>query len=238
MSKPFQFKQFSVAQDRTAMQVGTDGVLLGAWAPVNHQPQSILDIGTGTGVIALMLAQRCDAGLIDALELDDNAYEQAAENFENSPWNDRLFCYHAHLYEFVTEIEDTYELIVCNPPYFEPGHSTGDSSRDQARYEEAMPFELLVAAAQGLLDPKGVFAVILPTDRVDDFQELAQQSGLFPFKITSVKGSPEKKPKRELIAFSFKKEAEIERKTLVIEHARHQYTEEYKALTSAFYLKM
>ena len=101
------------------MKIGTDGVLLGAWTPVDHNPLSILDIGTGTGVIALMLAQRCDAELVDALELDEDAYEQAVENFEASPWGDRLFCYHAHLYEFATEIEDTYDLITCNPPFFE-----------------------------------------------------------------------------------------------------------------------
>lgn len=237
MSKVFQFKQFSVAQDRTAMKIGTDGVLLGAWAPIDYEPQSILDIGTGTGIIALMLAQRSEVSMVDALELDDNAYEQAAENFENSPWNDRLLCYHAHLYEFVTEIEDQYDLIVCNPPYFETGSPTSSSSRDQARYEEAMPFELLVAAADRLLSPRGVFSVVLPIDRTDRFIKLASQGGLFPFKITDVKGTPKKNPKRSLITFS-KRECELNRENLVIEHARHEYTEEYKDLTGDFYLKM
>ena len=106
----FQFKQFSLEQDRCAMKIGTDGVLLGAWTPIANNPISILDIGTGTGIIALMLAQRSSAEQIDALEIDEDAYEQASDNFENSPWNDRLFCFHAGLDEFVEEPEDEYDL--------------------------------------------------------------------------------------------------------------------------------
>jgi tRNA1Val (adenine37-N6)-methyltransferase len=237
MPKPFHFKQFTIAQDRTAMQVGTDGVLLGAWVPIENEPQSILDIGTGTGVIAIMLAQRCDAQTIDAVELDDAAYEQATENFEDSPWGDRLFCYHAHLYEFVTEMDDTYDLVVCNPPFFENGQKTGDDARDQARFEEAMPFELLVSAAAKLLNPDGIFAVILPYSRKADFLALAEKAELFPLKITNVKGAPNKDFKRVLIAFS-KKEQIITEEELTIEKARHDYTNAYIALTKAFYLNI
>ena len=100
------------------MKIGTDGVLLGAWTSIEHNPNSILDIGTGTGVIALQLAQRSEAGLIDALEIDENAYEQAVENFESSPWNDRLFCYHISLNEFTNEVDDKYDLITSNPPFY------------------------------------------------------------------------------------------------------------------------
>jgi tRNA1Val (adenine37-N6)-methyltransferase len=100
------------------MKIGTDGVLLGAWTPIENNPISILDIGTGTGVIALMLSQRSTAEQIDALEIDSAAYEQAVDNFENSPWSDRLFCFHAGLDEFVEEPEDEYDLIVSNPPFY------------------------------------------------------------------------------------------------------------------------
>ena len=117
MNEPFKFKQFSVNQDRCAMKIGTDGVLLGAWTNIENNPESILDIGAGTGVISLMLAQRCFAEVMDAIEIDADAYEQCVENFELSPWGDRLYCYHAGLDEFVDEIEDQYELIVCNPPF-------------------------------------------------------------------------------------------------------------------------
>ncbi len=111
----FQFKQFTIQQDRCAMKVGTDGVLLGSWTPINNNTISILDIGSGTGIIALMLAQRSNAEQIDALEIDEEAYEQAVDNFENSPWSDRLFCFHAGLDEFIEEPEDEYDLIISNP---------------------------------------------------------------------------------------------------------------------------
>ena len=120
----FTFKQFAIEQDRCAMKIGTDGVLLGAWAPIDNHPFSILDIGTGTGIIALMLAQRSAAQQIDALEIDEAAYEQATDNFENSPWNDRLFCFHAGLDEFIEEPEDEYDLIVSNPPFYSEDYKT------------------------------------------------------------------------------------------------------------------
>jgi len=241
VSKPFKFKQFTVNQDRCAMKIGTDGVLLGAWAPVDQNPYSILDIGTGTGVIALMLAQRSDAEVVDALELDEDAYEQAVDNFEASPWGDRLFCYHAHLYEFATEIEDTYDLIVCNPPYFEGSTQLEEqqgSAREQARFEDAMPFELLVASVNQLLEETGVFCVIIPQMREEEFISLAAKANLYPFKITSIQGNPEVPAKRALIAFSRKPEASLQEDNLIIETARHQYTEAYQNLVRDFYLKM
>ncbi len=122
------------------MKIGTDGVLLGAWASLAHQPDSILDIGTGTGVIALMLAQRSPAMLIDALEIDEDAYEQAVENFEQSDWGDRLFCYHAAFDEFVEEMQDeeNYELIISNPPFYAEDYTSENSQRNQARFAEAV----------------------------------------------------------------------------------------------------
>ena len=111
---PFRFKQFNVAQSKSAMKVGTDGVLLGAWVRILDGVDSVLDVGTGTGLIALQIAQRCDSEIIDALEIESGAFEQAVENFENSPWSDRLFCYHASLQEFEMEMDERYDLIVCN----------------------------------------------------------------------------------------------------------------------------
>lgn len=233
----FQFKQFTIQQDRTAMKVGTDGVLLGAWAPVVHSPFSILDIGAGTGLIALMLAQRSHAEQIDALEIDEDAYEQCVENFEESPWADRLFCYHAGLDEFMEEPEDEYDLIISNPPFYTEDYTTGNEQRDKARFAEAMPFEDLVEAASMLLSEEGVFAVIIPYKEEEKFTALAKEEGLYPFKLTRVKGTPTTEIKRSLIAFS-RREQELITDELVIETARHQYTPEYTALTQDFYLKM
>ncbi|OXA92755.1 tRNA1(Val) (adenine(37)-N6)-methyltransferase [Flavobacterium hercynium] len=234
----FQFKQFSVAQDRCAMKVGTDGVLLGAWAPIHNNPFSVLDIGAGTGIIALMLAQRTNAEQIDALEIDEDAYEQAVENFENSPWGDRLFCFHAGLDEFIEEPEDEYDLIVSNPPFYAEDYKTENEQRDLARFQDAMPFEELVEAADLLLSENGIFAVILPYKEEEKFIALAKEFELYPTKITHVKGTPTSEIKRILMAFSRFEIPDIEVDELTIEIDRHIYTPEYIALTKDFYLKM
>jgi tRNA1Val (adenine37-N6)-methyltransferase len=233
----FQFKQFSVEQDKCAMKVGTDGVLLGAWAPLDNTPYSILDIGAGTGVIALMLAQRSNAEQIDALEIDDDAYEQAVNNFENSPWGDRLFCYHAGLDEFMEEPEDEYDLIISNPPFYTEDYTTGNEQRDKARFSASLPFEDLVEGASLLLSDEGIFCVIIPYKEEEKFLALAREFDLYPFKITHVKGTPDSEIKRSLLAFS-RDEKDTMTDNLVIETARHQYTDAYIALTGDFYLKM
>ncbi len=234
----FKFKQFSINQDKTAMKVGTDGVLLGAWTPTNHNPFSILDIGTGTGLIALMLAQRTAAEQIDALEIDEDAYEQAVDNFENAPWSDRLFCFHAGLDEFIEEPEDEYDLIVSNPPFYAEDYKTENEQRDLARFQEAMPFEELVEAADLLLSENGILAVIIPYKEESRFIALSEDFELFPIKITRVKGTPTSEIKRSLLAFSRHEIADILTDELVIETDRHLYTTEYISLTKDFYLKM
>jgi len=234
----FSFKQFSVEQDKAAMKIGTDGVLLGAWAPINEQTFSILDIGSGTGIIALMLAQRSDADQIDALEIDENAYEQAVENFENSPWSDRLFCYHAGLDEFMEEPEDEYDLVVSNPPFYTENYFSGDEQRDQARFTESLPFEDLIEAADLLLSENGVFAIIIPFKEEEKLIALAHDFDLFPMKITRVKGTSTTEIKRTLLAFSRNTTENFPVDELVIEIGRHEYTPEYINLTKDFYLKM
>ncbi|BDB52464.1 tRNA1(Val) (adenine(37)-N6)-methyltransferase [Flavobacterium ammonificans] len=237
MSK-FQFKQFSLEQDQCAMKIGTDGVLLGAWAPILHNPYSILDIGTGTGIIALMLAQRSNAAQIDALEIEENAYEQATDNFENSPWNDRLFCFHAGLDEFMEEPEDEYDLIVSNPPFYAEDYKTNDEQRDLARFQDALPFEDLIEVADLLLSENGILAVIIPYKEEERFLAIAKEFELYPIKITRVKGTPTTEIKRSLLAFKRFELPTLHSDELIIETARHQYTPEYIELTKEFYLKM
>ena len=237
MNKPFKFKQFTVNQNKCAMKIGTDAVLLGAWTSVNQQLFSILDIGAGSGIIALMLAQRSNAQLIDAIEIEDDAYEQCTDNFENSSWNDRMFCYHASLKEFAEEIDDKYDLIVSNPPFYSDDFKSKNEQRDLARFQDALPFEHLLESVFKLLSEIGIFSVIIPFKEEETFIDLASKASLFPNRILRVKGNSSSEIKRSLIEFSFAKN-EIKIDELIIETERHQYTQDYINLTKDYYLKM
>ncbi|MEW7277747.1 methyltransferase [Aquimarina sp. 2201CG1-2-11] len=238
MNAPFVFKQFTVEQDRCAMKIGTDGVLLGAWTPIPKETASILDIGAGTGIISLMAAQRSYAEVIDAIEIDTDAYEQTVENFESSPWGDRLFCYHASFQEFVAEIDEQYDLLISNPPFFAEDYKTSNKKRDMARFEDALPFEHLLAGATKLLSDHGNLALILPYKQEQRIVTLANQLKLYPEKITRVKGTPTSEIKRSLLFFGRHKEKSCEINELIIENSRHNYTDDYTLLTKDFYLKM
>ena len=243
----FTFKQFQVNQDRCAMKIGTDGVLLGAWTPLINNPYNVLDIGAGTGILSLMLAQRSNAEhtsqngelatQIDAIEIDEDAYEQCVENFEASPWGDKLFCFHAGLDEFVDEPEDEYDLIISNPPFYTDDYKSDNTSRDLARFEDALPFEELIEAAALLLSDNGIFSVIIPYKEEERFVSLCKELDLFPLKITRVKGTPTSEIKRCLLAFCRMEQTPLIDE-LVIEISRHNYTPEYIELTKEFYLKM
>ena len=244
LTKPFKFKEFTINQDQCAMKIGTDSVLLGAWASIEKIPLSVLDIGAGTGVLSLMLAQRCSAELIDAIEIDDNAFEQCVDNFEQSPWGDRLFCYHASLEEFIEEIEDKYDLIICNPPFYSEDYKTKSDQRDLARFQDAMPFEHLLKSVSKLLSENGIFSVVIPYKEEAGLISLASNFNIYPNNILHVKGNPTSNIKRSLVEFSFRavpagrQESAIKIDELIIEIARHQYTEAYKSLTKDFYLKL
>lgn len=239
--KPFQFKEFTIHQDKAAMKIGTDAVLLGAWCTVNFYPDTILDIGSGTGVLALMLAQRTDAMTIDAIEIEENAYEQSVENFEQSDWGDRLFCYHASLQEFADEMqeeEETYDLIVSNPPFYNSGYLSEDESRNKARFaDSSLSFESLLRGVSQILNSDGIFSVVIPFEVEKDFMQLADSFNLHANRICRVKGNEKSETKRSLIEFSFT-EKEIQEEELIIEKERHQYTDAYINLTKDFYLKM
>ena len=235
---PFTFKQFTIEQNDCAMKVGTDGVLLGAWSPIPKNIFSTLDIGAGTGVLSLMLAQRSNAEQIDAIEIDEKAYEQCVENFENSKWAGRLFCYHAGLDEFLEEMEDeSFDLIISNPPFYTDDYKSENKSRDLARFEDALPFDELIESVANLLSEFGIFSVIIPFKEEEKFIALAKEFQLFPFKITHVKGTPTSEIKRSLLAFTWDEQITITDE-LLIEIARHEYTPEYIELTKEFYLKM
>ena len=237
MNKPFKFKQFSIKQDKCAMKVGTDSVLLGAWTSIVNHPDTILDIGSGTGILALMLAQRSSAETIEALEINEDAYEQCVENFEASPWADRLFCYHAGLDEFVEELEELYQLIVCNPPFYSETVSSGSTARDTARQNKALPFTELAEGVSHLLAPEGLFAIIIPYKEEAEFVKIASNFALYPTRILRVRGNRSSEVKRSLIELR-RQPVALREEALTIEEKRHVYTPEYRNLTKDFYLKM
>ena len=237
MYKYFQFKQFIIQQDKTAMKVGTDGVLLGSWVKISAKAERILDIGTGTGLIALMMGQRSTAKVVDAVELNEAAYQQAVENFKESNWSERLSCHHSSFQEFSNEMEGNYDLIVSNPPFHISTQKTVLEDRAMARHSDNLPFiELLLGVAK-LLNKKGSCAFIIPFSEQDNFIVLAEKQGLFPSRIMHVKGNNESPIKRSLLQFSFVKK-EMLKKELVIENSRHIYTKDYIELVKDFYLKM
>jgi len=234
----FNFKQFTVQQDKCAMKIGTDGVLLGAWCPIDNNPFSVLDIGAGTGILSLMLAQRSHAKQIDALEIDVDAYEQCVDNFEKSPWSDRLFCFHASLDEFIAEPEDEYDLIISNPPFYSENYKTSNFYRDLARFQDALPFEDLIEAVDLLLSENGIFALIIPYKEEERFIDLCAEVELYPVKVTRVKGSNTTPIVRSLLAFKRYELSVLTADEMVIEIYRHEYTDDYIQLTKEFYLKM
>jgi tRNA1Val (adenine37-N6)-methyltransferase len=233
----FAFKKFTIHQEKCAMKVGTDAVLLGAWAKT-YGVRHALDIGTGTGVIALMIAQKCGAQ-IDAIDVDKISCEEANVNVKGSAWSDRIHVQHISLQDFIRIADGKYELIVTNPPYFIDSLHSSEESRNKARHTVLLPFVDLIHGVKKLLAKEGKFYVILPTKEGEHFRQLAEENGLHLRRITKVKTTPEKTEKRVLMQFGFMPKEKLTESELVIEKDNlnaHHYTEEYKELTKEFYL--
>ena len=222
------------------MKVGTDGILLGAWAGV-IAPSRILDVGSGTGLIALMLAQRFPEAIIDAVEVDESACQQSSENFRASPWCHRINACAGRIQQFPTEQNSTspYSLIVSNPPWFRDSLKSGETARDRARHMEALSSEDLLAVVLRLLTDHGQFATILPTADGLRFIDLASYAGLKCCRRCDVYPKPDKPSKRLLLEF-VRDEAHdpLVPQSLVVEtDQRHDYTQEFRILTKEFYLR-
>ena len=230
----FAFKQFTVRHDRCAMKVGTDGVLLGAWTDLSHS-RRILDIGTGTGLIALMLAQRCMDARITAIDLDSAAVEQAQENIQASPWKDRIEALKQDICTY--HPNGTFDTIVSNPPYFIDSLKCPDGQRSTARHTDTLDADRLIGKVSELLTSDGRFSIILPAEQTEDLIRVAGEKGLHPSRQTWVITRPGLSPKRILMEFR-KIPVTLQPDELVIELERHVYSEEYIALTQEFYLKM
>lgn len=215
------------------MKIGTDGVLLGAWATAEN-PQKILDIGIGTGLILLMLAQRFPKAQLTGIEIDKNAFEESKFNIYQSKFQNRCEVFHSSLQEFNSV--EKFDLIVSNPPFFDWTHKE-DSSRNTARQHADLNFEELIFHAKKLLSSNGKMAVIIPFESENEFIQLASNFNLFPNKIMRVKGNENTPIKRSLLLFS-RDNSKVETDELIIEISRNVYTEDYISLTKDFYLKM
>ena len=232
--KIFRFKQFAVVNDRTAMKVGTDGVLLGAWCPVDGA-RRVLDVGTGCGVIALMIAQRNAGAVIDGIDIDNDAVDEATLNFKASPWGERLTAIEGDF----NELQPTapYDLIVSNPPYFTNGVLPTGDARTQARHTGTLSYDQLIRGAVRLLSTDGTLAIITPTDAEGDIIQAATFAALPVRQLVRVIPVEGAAPKRTLWLLS-RRAMTYREDSLTIAHRDGTFTSDYIALTSPFYLKM
>jgi len=231
----FVFKKFSIHQHKSAHKVGTDAVLIGSWANVANA-KTILDIGTGTGIISLMAAQKSNAQ-IDAIDIEQGSYEQAIENVEHSIWPERIKVYWTSLQDYAVSANKKYDAIITNPPYFVDSSKAPDEERNHARHTDTLTFSDLILGVKKLLNDKGMFYIILPTKEAHDFTALAEKNNFHLVKLLRVKTkSTNDVEKRHIMLFKFTPEAFSEETISIENEGRHNYTEEYKQLTGEFYL--
>lgn len=231
----FHFKQFGISHEKASAKVGTDGVLLGAWSEIPSNCKKILDIGSGSGLIALMLAQRTsiENSEIMAIEIEKEAFNESNFNFSNSPWHDRLNPKNIDFNLFKTT--ELFDLIVCNPPFYTSTQHSDRKTRALARNNEFLPFTKLLPRVNEILKTNGLFSLIFPFSEETNIINLAEEIGLYPKKITNVKGNILTPYKRSLICFS-KTISSITKDELIIEKSRNIYTQDYINLTKDFYL--
>lgn len=229
----FAFKRFSVRQEGAAMKVGTDGVLIGAWAHIPEKCSRILDIGTGTGLIALMSAQRSPEASVVGVEIDASSAEQARANVENSEWSDRIEIVHGDIADY--EPGAKFDLIISNPPFYNGTLTCPDSERTLARHTVSLDFKGLMASVGRLIAPDGRFSVIIPTEAVG---AMVAAGSLHLVRRCDVRTKPSKPPKRTMLEFSPKFSGAAIAEELTICDDAGCYTDRYRALTSDFYLNL
>ncbi|GAB6120518.1 tRNA1(Val) (adenine(37)-N6)-methyltransferase [Dysgonomonas termitidis] len=231
----FKFKQFTIYHNLCAMKVGTDGVLLGAWTNI-PEAKKALDIGTGTGLIALMLAQRDNKLCINAIDIDSNAIEQAKENIRQSPFFSQIHILGSSLQDFRL-CGQQYDLIVSNPPFFIQSLKSPHDGRTLARHTDSLSSDELLEISAALLTDNGKLSIIYPFGHKETLFSLSKKHNLYPSRVTNVYPTPVSLPKRVLIEFS-KTELPLIETNLIIEKDRHVYSDEFTGLVKNFYLKM
>lgn len=238
--KLFRLKQFTIDQTHAGMKVGTDSDLLGTMA---HGGQQVLDIGTGTGILTLMMAQRFPEAIFTAIEIDDNAVIDARENFANSPWADRITLIHDSFQNYIetacSESVNTapcYDAIVCNPPYFDRSLECPDLGRLRARHTSSLPFQVLIQGAYRLLRDGGKFSVCLPTEVMEDFCTLCHQAGLQLIENNTILSLPDNPPKRYILIFQkgTSPDSEVITNTYCMRNEDHTYSQWYKVQLKDF----
>jgi tRNA1Val (adenine37-N6)-methyltransferase len=230
----FAFKEFSLSDNKCAMKIGTDGVLLGGFA-ANFFAGRVLDIGTGCGLIALMIAQK-NRALIHAVEIDKEAADQARENFSNSLWQNRLKVFHVALQEFVPPNNARYDLIVSNPPFFRNSLKNPDYSRSLARHNDLLSYSDLFVYSSPLLSPAGRIIIIVPYDQEEEVCRIAATQNIFLQNKLIIKPSLTKPPKRVILEFTFQKNNSPNQKNFIIESGeRHQFTDDYIGLLKDYH---
>jgi tRNA1Val (adenine37-N6)-methyltransferase len=232
----FRFKQFSVEDERSSMRIGTDAVLLGAW--INPESRSsVIDIGTGCGVIALMMAQKCNA-FITAIDIDEKSAHQASVNFRYSPWKKRMNALHCSFQEFSGLHKGTFELVITNPPYFRNSLRSTLERRNVARHNDHLTAYDLLTGVTRILDSSGKFCLILPAEDATSFREYAKIHNLFMIRQLQVKSKSGSKPKRIAMEFSFTPPGDIISEEIIIRMEDNSFTEAYRELTKDFYLDL
>lgn len=234
----FQFKRFIVRQQGAGMKVSTDGVLVGAWPEMPENGKTVLDIGTGAGLIALMIAQRFRRAAITAIEIDSQSARLAAQNFQESPWNSRIRLINTSFQDFVKDSQDQFSLIITNPPYFRNSLKTGNTSRNLARHQDSLSPEELFNGVRKLLEqPEGIFSLIIPYEQEEDILEIASESGMKPQRTLRIRPNPGKQYIRTLFEFGYSRSECLSEELSVELDQRHTYSKEYMELTRDFYLK-
>lgn len=218
------------------MKVGTDGVLLGAWASFPRPGGRVLDVGTGTGLIALMIAQRTREVSVDALELDPSSARQAEDNFQNSPWKKRIYLTHSSFQDYSTRYKHRYDQIICNPPFFSGSSKTPSKEKNLARHDDSLSLRDLFKGSDSLLKERAIISLILPVHKEVQAINLATEYQMHCRRLTRIIPAPGKPMKRVMLEFSsIPGKCEEDELTIEMEN-RHQYSESFRKLTDQFYL--
>lgn len=229
----FNFKQFTVRQDRCAMKVSTIACIQGAWLP-DISPKEILDIGSGTGLLSLMVAQKYD-GNIDAVEIEPDAYGQLKENIAQNPWNDRIHCHHADIKDFAKETQKKYNFIISNPPFFTKHLQSPNAKINHARHEKGLKIHELTHIVDQLLDIEGIVSIMLPWEETNEFINIAAEVSLYPSAQLRI-ADKKMKPTSAVVTILARNRVERKTKELFIKNADGAYSSEFVSMLKAYYL--